>query len=176
MDKIIYGIHGTEFGDVILARSDKGLCWLGFMTSVEEGAYKGDGLTRLKKLFPVMNIVRDDAGTADLMKMIMTAWREDRLKDIPLDLHGTAFQKSVWQALLEIPAGQAWTYSDVAQKVGKPKAVRAVGTAVGENPVSLIVPCHRVVRSDGGLGNYGWGVDIKEKLLVSEGYIAKVAA
>lgn len=94
---------------------------------------------------------------------------EDRLADIPLDLRGTDFQISVWQALLKIPKGQVVSYGDVANDIGSPNASRAVGTAVGENPVSLVVPCHRVVQASGKLGNYGWGVGLKEKILKAEG-------
>ena len=87
---------------------------------------------------------------------------------ITLDLRGTEFQKSVWRTLLDIPKGQVWTYGQLAQAVGRPMAARAVGTAVGENPVSLIVPCHRVVQSSGKIGNYGWGEALKRNLLLEE--------
>jgi len=82
-----------------------------------------------------------------------------------MEIYGTEFHKKVWNALLKIPTGRTKTYSDIAQDIGNPKAVRAVGTAVGTNPISLLIPCHRVVKSDGSLGNYGWGVEIKEMLL-----------
>jgi AraC family transcriptional regulator of adaptative response/methylated-DNA-[protein]-cysteine methyltransferase len=171
MEKITYGIHDTPLGEVVIAQSCKGLCWLGFMVSKEEGAYKGDGFVRMQEHFPNSNFVRDDQQTQDLMNDIMTAWDHDTLNDVDLDLRGTDFQCSVWKALLNIPRGQVISYGDVANDIGKPKASRAVGSAVGENPVSLIVPCHRVVQASGGLGNYGWGVPLKEKILKLENAI-----
>jgi len=161
---IVYGIHCTEIGEVVVAQSDKGLCWLGFMV---EG-YKGNGLVRLCKHFQGAQLERDDDATAVLMEKILDAWECDRMDTIPLDLRGTKFQKSVWQALIQIPKGQVRTYSDIASKIGRPMAARAVGSAIGENPVSLIVPCHRVVKASGEIGNYGWGVEIKRNLLLEE--------
>jgi AraC family transcriptional regulator of adaptative response/methylated-DNA-[protein]-cysteine methyltransferase len=88
---------------------------------------------------------------------------------VPVDVRGTAFQEAVWQELRKIPPGQTRSYADIAAAVGKPGAVRAVGTANGSNPVSVLVPCHRVIRSDGTLGGYGGGLDNKKKLLAAEG-------
>jgi methylated-DNA-[protein]-cysteine S-methyltransferase len=88
---------------------------------------------------------------------------------LPLDLRGTEFQKRCWQALLEIPYGRTCTYADVARAVGKPRAFRAVGLANNRNPVAIIVPCHRVIGSDGSLTGYGGGLDVKQKLLSLEG-------
>jgi methylated-DNA-[protein]-cysteine S-methyltransferase len=88
--------------------------------------------------------------------------------DLPLDLHGTPFQCSVWQALLRIPAGGTCSYADIAREIGAPKAVRAVGAAVGKNPVSVVVPCHRVIGRDGSLTGYAGGVDRKKALLALE--------
>ncbi|WP_114417889.1 methylated-DNA--[protein]-cysteine S-methyltransferase [Marinospirillum perlucidum] len=93
------------------------------------------------------------------------------IASLPLDLQGTAFQKAVWEALLTIPAGQTRSYSQLAEQVGQPAAVRAVASACGANPVALLVPCHRVVRKDGGLGGYRWGLDMKRRLLQREGAI-----
>ena len=171
MEKITYGLHDTPLGQIVIAQSGKGLCWLGFMVSEEEGAYKGDGFTRMQEHFPNSKLIRDDGQTQDLIKEIMKAWDQDTLNDVELDLSGTDFQCAVWKALLNIPRGQVISYGDVANDIGKPKASRAVGSAVGENPVSLIVPCHRVVQASGGLGNYGWGVDLKEKILHLEGAV-----
>ena len=161
---ITYGIHDSEIGKVVLAFSAKGLCWLGFMVD----GYKGNGLERLLKFYPDADFVHDDDATRDLMERVIDAWENDRMDTIPLDLCGTDFQLSVWSALIDIPKGQVVTYSDIAKVIGRPLAARAVGTAVGENPVSLVVPCHRVIQASGGLGNYGWGVDIKRNLLLEE--------
>lgn len=168
---ITYGIHDTPLGRIVIAQSGQGLCWLGFMMTKEEGAYKGDGFTRMQAHFPNSKMQRDDLSTQSLMDEIMTAWDQDTLKSLVLDLRGTDFQRSVWKALLDIPRGQVISYGDVANDIGRPKASRAVGSAVGENPVSLIIPCHRVVQANGGLGNYGWGVPLKEKILKAEGVI-----
>lgn len=89
--------------------------------------------------------------------------------DLPLALHGTKFQQQVWAALMRIPSGQSRTYQDIANAIGEPTAVRAVGTAIGRNPIVIIVPCHRVVGSDGSLGGYGPGVGRKQQLLALEG-------
>lgn len=159
-------MHQTPLGEIVIGRSSKGLCWLGFMI----GGYKGDGFSRMQAYFPQSKLVRDEAQTKDLMQEIMTAWKSDRLRDIALDLRGTDFQCAVWKALLNIPRGEVKSYGAVANDVGRPKAFRAVGSAVGENPVSLIIPCHRVVQASGALGNYGWGVDLKKKILRLEGY------
>lgn len=168
-EKIVYGVHDTPIGQIVVAESSKGVCWLGFMISKEQGAYKGDGFTRMNEYFPNSELIRDDARTKELVSQIIKAWDHDTLDEIKLDLRGTEFQREVWRALLNIPKGQVISYGDVANDIGRPKASRAVGTAVGENPVSLVVPCHRVVQSSGGLGNYGWGVDLKKKILHIEG-------
>ncbi len=168
-ETITYGLHETPIGQIVVAQSCKGVCWLGFMVTKEEGAYKGDGFERMQEYFPKSHLMRDDEQTKELVDVIIAAWDHDTLDHIKLDLRGTEFQRSVWQALLQIPKGQVISYGDVANDIGKPKASRAVGTAVGENPVSLIVPCHRVVHSTGGLGNYGWGLDLKAKILDFEG-------
>jgi O-6-methylguanine DNA methyltransferase len=104
--------------------------------------------------------------TRQLTRYFRGNLREFRL---PLDLRGTAFQKRVWKALLRIPYGETRSYADVAKAIGSPKAVRAVGGANGANPVAIIVPCHRVIASDGTLGGFGSGLDCKRKLLTLEG-------
>ncbi len=163
-ETIVYGIHPTALGEMILAKSDQGLVWLGFMVS----GYKGNGLQRLKKHCSGARLEWDDEQTRYLKDMILDAWEFDRMDTIDLDLRGTDFQKAVWQALRDIPKGKVCTYGELAQAIGRPMAARAVGSAVGENPVSLIVPCHRVVQSNGKLGNYGWGVDLKRNILLEE--------
>ncbi len=89
--------------------------------------------------------------------------------DLPLDLYGTPFQKAVWQALLAIPAGETCSYAQVAARIGRPRAIRAVGTAVGDNPLPIVIPCHRVIRTDGSLGGFGGGLPMKVDLLRLEG-------
>lgn len=169
MQEVTYGIHNTELGDMIIGISDLGLCWLGFMTTKAQGAYKGDGLSRMKKNFKNAELKRDEEKTKIWISSIMKAWKNGNIADISLDLQGSEFERTVWISLLYIPRGDVVSYGDVANDIGKPKAARSVGTAVGNNPVSLIVPCHRVVQADGSLGNYGWGLSLKEKILKAEG-------
>jgi AraC family transcriptional regulator of adaptative response/methylated-DNA-[protein]-cysteine methyltransferase len=87
---------------------------------------------------------------------------------VPLDIRGTVFQRRVWEALRRIPRGETRTYGEIAREIGAPAAVRAVGSACGANPVALVVPCHRAVRTDGGLGGYAWGLGVKKRLLEIE--------
>ena len=168
MKKITYGFYQHELGRIVAAESNRGLCWLGFMVSREDGAYKGNGFERMKTFFSEAVFVHDDLRISQTLPASFQAWEADRLEDIQLDLRGTVFQKDVWKALQTIPKGHVVSYGDIAQKIGRPKAQRAVGSAVGENPVSLIVPCHRVVQASGALGNYGWGTALKEKILTLE--------
>lgn len=158
---ITYGIFETGIGSIVIGQSKAGLCWLGWMTQ----GYKGNGLERMKAYFSGAEFVQDDASMKPVMDNIISAWERNDLSFIQMDIQGTEFQKSVWQALLDIPKGEVSTYGDIANAINKPKASRAVGSAVGENPISLLIPCHRVVQSTGKLGNYGWGVDVKENLL-----------
>lgn len=124
---------------------------------------------RLREEFPAAAIARDDKGLARYVRPL-TRYLDGRAADIdlPVDVRATAFQRRVWDALKDIPLGETRTYKEIARKLGDPKAARAVGSACGRNPVSLIVPCHRAVREDGGLGGYAWGLPRKEKLLAAE--------
>ncbi len=171
MHKVTYGIHKTELGEMVIGITDLGLCWLGFMTTKAQGAYKGDGLSRLKEKFKNDDLVRDEKKTKIWCDEVIKAWKVGNIGSLSLDLQGTEFERAVWISLLYIPRGVVVSYGDVANNMGKPKAARSVGTAIGNNPVSLIVPCHRVVRANGSLGNYGWGLDLKEKILTVEGVI-----
>ncbi len=165
MEKITYGFYNSAFGEMVLGVSSAGLCWLGFMVA----GYKGNGYERMIEHFPNAEFMHHDAAVEDIGAQVMTAWERDSHGDISLDLHGTAFQKSVWHALLMIKKGAVKSYGDIARDIGNPRAVRAVGTAVGSNPVSLIVPCHRILQKSGAIGNYGWGVSLKRELLLAEG-------
>lgn len=165
MEKITYGLHDSPFGQMVLGQSEAGLCWLGFM--VQER--KGDGLSRMEKFYPRATFVRDDVALKTLAEQVIKAWGQGREKEVSVDLRGTDFQRAVWRKLLQISRGQTLTYAQIANDIGKPKAARAVGSAVGENPVSLIIPCHRVLPASGGVGYYGWGSDMKEKMLRAEG-------
>lgn len=164
MKKITYGFYHSPFGEMVLAKTTKGLCWLGFMTR----GRKGDGYKRMKAYFPKAELIHDDEAIETLAMKVLTAWERGKEASIKLDLQGTEFQQAVWESLLKIPKGKVCSYSDVANDIKAPKAARAVGSAVGANPVSLIVPCHRVVPMSGGVGNYGWGPRMKEKILKAE--------
>ncbi|MHB8831186.1 MAG: methylated-DNA--[protein]-cysteine S-methyltransferase [Patescibacteria group bacterium] len=117
---------------------------------------------RVSRTHPRMTIIKqlDSYFTGKLKKF-----------DLPIKLTGTTFQKSVWKALGRIPYGQVRSYSDIAKMIKKPKAVRAVGTAIGNNPIGIVLPCHRVIRSDGKIGEFAWGVKIKKQLLKLESAI-----
>jgi len=93
---------------------------------------------------------------------------------LPLDLRGTTFQKSVWRVLLRVPIGQTWSYQQVARNIGCPQASRAVGTACAQNPIALLVPCHRIIRHDGTLGGYAWGLEKKKQLLELEKNLTRI--
>jgi len=154
----------TRFGVLLAAFSDQGL------VSLEMGDDAAVLLRALGERFPGANLEEDEPGLREPLAAI-AAFIEDpagRL-DIPLDPRGTEFQLKVWRALMDIPAGQTRTYTQVAEAVGRPSAVRAVASAVGANRLAVIVPCHRVVRKDGGLGGFHWGVGRKAALLEAEG-------
>ncbi|KNC85006.1 hypothetical protein SARC_02795 [Sphaeroforma arctica JP610] len=182
VNEIVYGIHNTELGSIIIATTAKGLCWLGFMVTKENGAYKGDGYSRMMQFYPEATVEAETKcactlptahATADCGSCFASEAQTPtaKLLALPLDLRGTAFQMQVWDALLDIPWGATRCYGDIANQIGRPKASRAVGTAVGQNPVSILVPCHRVLQKSGQLGNYGWGLTLKESLLRQEGVL-----
>lgn len=149
--RIRYGFHPTPFGECLLATTDRGICALRF----------SDGLRELRDEWRVAEFVPDQAGTGVLCRQVF------RVGDKPIHLHlrGTNFQLKVWQALLAIPPGKLVTYGDLASVIGAPRAQRAVGSAVGQNPIAYLIPCHRVIRSLGVIGNYRWGHERKRALL-----------
>ncbi len=159
-ETIRYVVTDSPLGRLLVAATSKGICRLTF--DEDESA--------LVRRFPNASVVPDD-GT-------ISAWVEGALEaiehpqsapELPIDVRGTAFQEAVWRELRRIPVGQTRSYADIARAVGQPDAVRAVGTANGSNPVAVLVPCHRVIRSDGSLGGYAGGLDRKRKLLSAEG-------
>jgi AraC family transcriptional regulator, regulatory protein of adaptative response / methylated-DNA-[protein]-cysteine methyltransferase len=156
-----YCAFATPLGTVLIAATERGLC------SVKVG----DEPSSLKKaLFEEFGAARfTEEALADLKQEILAFLHgETSLAKVPLDIRGTVFQRKVWEALCRIPRGETRSYSQIAQAIGAPAAVRAVGSACGANPVALVVPCHRAVRTDGGLGGYAWGVSRKKKLLELE--------
>lgn len=160
---ICHGVHETPLGTLLVGRMDQFLCWLGIVTGEDKPVeiLAGD--------WPGAMLVPDQKGTAPMAKAVVEFWQNRGGKfDFPLLLVGTEFQLSVWETLLKIPSGTCATYQNVAEAIGSPAAVRAVGSAVGANPVSLLIPCHRVVRKGGDIINYRWGADIKTRLLDAE--------
>lgn len=160
---IRYGWHATPFGEALVAATPHGVCFLAFATQTgRAGAFED-----FKSRWPAATLTRDDNAVAPFAAR---AFPESLDRGGPLSLHvrGTNFQLRVWQALLRVPAGETTSYSELARAVGKPSASRAVGGAVGANPISWLIPCHRVLRGDGGIGGYAWGVERKRTMLVWE--------
>jgi len=150
----------SPLGELFIAATSKGICRLTF----------DDSEASLRRLFPNATIVKDEGGMREFVAGTLTAIESPlAAPDLPIDVAGTAFQEAVWRELRKIPAGETRSYAQIAAAIGHPKAVRAVGTANGDNHVSVLIPCHRVIRSDGSLGGYGGGLDRKRKLLAVEG-------
>lgn len=148
--KLVYGIAPSPFGQCLIAlRGDK-LAYPGFLEAEAVETLRGAGLREA--------LSRNDAAAATAAERVFAG------QPVETDARRTAFQQRVWAELLKIPTGETRTYSDIARTIGKSSAVRAVGTAIGRNPISYLVPCHGVVRSDG----YRWGLTVKEKLLATE--------
>ncbi|MDO8120138.1 methylated-DNA--[protein]-cysteine S-methyltransferase [Isoptericola sp. b490] len=152
----------TPVGTVLGAASERGLC------AVRIGAALGPLLDQVRAEFPRAELVADHDRLADVARALAALAAGHPAPELPLDVRGTAFQARVWQALTRIPAGETRTYSEVAQEIGEPTAVRAVAGACARNRLALVVPCHRVVRTDGGLGGYRWGLAVKRELLDAE--------
>lgn len=168
--RIDYEFVPTPWGGALVAATERGVCRLAFTDDRE--AAVGD----LQRLFPRAELRQRSAYWSDAARMAMQSAGDraarERSEVLPIMLHlrGTAFQMRVWRALTEIPAGGLLAYGDVAAMAGCGAAHRAVGTAVGRNPVALFVPCHRIVQASGALGGYHWGVAYKKALLDSEKY------
>lgn len=157
-------IRRTAMGSTLVAESTRGVAALLF------GNTEKAMLAELRDEFPAARIDRDDdAGKAAFAALEAMLSGKEPPKGLRLDLRGTPFQIRVWTALQAIPAGETRTYQQIAQSLGAPKASRAVGSACGNNIIGVLVPCHRALRSDGGLGGYRWGLERKEKLLTGEG-------
>ena len=156
-----YGLHPSPFGTAIVIASGRGLAGLAFADPGDEHAALAD----MQRRWPRATYVEDHGGTAGLAQRIFDPklWRQDQ--PLRLVLIGTDFEVRVWETLLRIPMGRATTYSDIAGHIDSPKAVRAVGAAVGKNPISFVVPCHRVLGKSGALTGYHWGVTRKQAML-----------
>lgn len=156
---IRWAVVSTSLGQMLVAATEKGICRLSF----------DEGEAALSDRFPKAEILPADATTQALIEgAVQAVENPSRMPDLPLDVAGTAFQEAVWQELRRIPVGETRSYADIAAAVGKPKAVRAAGSANGANNVAVLIPCHRVVRTDGSLGGYAYGLDRKRMLLEKE--------
>jgi AraC family transcriptional regulator of adaptative response/methylated-DNA-[protein]-cysteine methyltransferase len=156
-----FGFHPSPFGEAILVASERGLAGLGFV----DGGDRAAALADMRRRWPKADYVEDDAATAPLARRIFDprTWAADR--PLRVVMIGTDFEVRVWQTLLRIPLGRATTYSDIACRLGKASASRAVGAAVGKNPISFVVPCHRVLGRSGALTGYHWGLTRKQAIL-----------
>lgn len=155
---IRYGFHPSPFGECLLGLTGRGICHLGFVQQDHQAA-----LAQLRAEWPGATLQEDPAATGPLIAPIFSL--EHSSTPISLFLEGTNFQLKVWEALIRIPAGSAGTYEQIAASIGSPAAVRAVGNAVGRNPVAVLIPCHRVIRKLGEFGNYRYGSARKKALL-----------
>ena len=161
--EIRFAVGECSLGSILVAATARGVCAI-FIGD------DPDALAReLQDRFPRATLIGGEAGFEQLVAKAVGLVEAPRVGvDLPLDVRGTAFQQRVWQALREIPAGRTLSYTELAKRIGRPKSVRAVAQACGANPVAVAIPCHRVVRNDGGLAGYRWGVERKRALIERE--------
>ncbi len=161
--EIRFAVGQCSMGAILVALSHKGVCAILLGEDAEGLAHD------LQDRFPRAHLIGGEAGFEDLVAKVVGFVEAPRIGlDLPLDIRGTAFQQRVWQALREIPAGRTASYTDVARRLGEPKSVRAVAQACGANAIAVAIPCHRVLRNDGALSGYRWGVERKRALLDKE--------
>ncbi len=166
--RIVYSVAPCSLGQLLIATTERGVC------AVRLGDSAAALEAMLRDEFPAAALERDDEQLRSTMAMLHDYLRgEQPLGDLPLDIRATAFQRRVWEALRAIPYGSTRSYRDIAEAIGQPKAVRAVARACATNPVALVVPCHRVVGSDGSLHGYRWGVERKQALLEQEAQVVE---
>lgn len=159
---LYHAFADAPFGRVLLAATQEGLCGLYLVTD------EATALTALQAKYPRSNLLVDNEHLPGLAACLFSRPNEQAQASVVLHVKGTPFQRNVWAALLTIPFGETRSYGWVAERIGHPKATRAVGTAVGANPLCFVVPCHRVIRSDGSLGQYFWGPEVKAHILTWE--------
>lgn len=168
--EIRFAVGECSLGSILVARSDKGVCAI--LMDDDPDALVRD----LQDRFPKARLVGGDADFEQLVARVVGLVEQPGVGlDLPLDVRGTAFQQRVWQALRDIPAGTTATYREIAEKIGQPRAVRAVAGACAANALAIAIPCHRVVRNDGSLSGYRWGVERKQALIAREAQAEKAA-
>jgi AraC family transcriptional regulator of adaptative response/methylated-DNA-[protein]-cysteine methyltransferase len=163
---IHYSFASTPFGEVIVASTKRGICLLTFCEN------NSAGLSDLKQRFPNATLIhKEELSHQNALQIFTLNW--NNLSEIKLHLQGSEFQLKVWEALLTIPLGNLTTYKSIAHKINQPSASRAVGTAIGSNPIAFLIPCHRVIQTSGQLGGYMWGTTRKSAIIGWEGIQAK---
>jgi len=155
---INYSFAKSPFGNIIVASTSKGICHLSFYDDEKDAIYQ------LKQQFPAANYKQiEDIGQQNALLIFNKAWHNP--KQIKLHLKGTEFQLKVWESLLKIPMGKLVSYNTIAKNINNPSASRAVGSAIGDNPIAFLIPCHRVIQSSGALGGYHWGTSRKTAMI-----------
>lgn len=163
--QIRYTILQTRLGKTLIAATERGIC------AIALGDTENKLEQELRDEFPAASLKRVDAGRDDFIAPKVAAvvdYLAGKKSGVSLELIGTAFQQRVWQALMKIPAGETLSYAQLAEKLRMPKAARAVASACAKNKLAVVVPCHRIIRGDGSLGGYRWGLPLKEKILAGE--------
>jgi AraC family transcriptional regulator of adaptative response/methylated-DNA-[protein]-cysteine methyltransferase len=161
--QIRFAVGECSLGSILVAATARGIC------AIEFGSDPDTLVRGLQDRFPKAELIGADHAFEGLVSQVVGAVEApEKAAALPLDVRGTAFQERVWRALQEIPVGQTATYSDIARKIGAPKSVRAVANACGSNPTAVAIPCHRVVRRNGSLGGYRWGIERKQTLIDRE--------
>jgi len=170
--EMAYGFHPSPFGEALLLATERGVAGLAFVNE-DKGQSQTDALVDMMQRWPKAKFIAAPERTAPHAEQIFQTSRWSAERPVRLVMIGTDFEVRVWQTLLKIPMGRAVTYADIARHLGQPTASRAVGSAVGRNPISFVVPCHRVLRGDGSLGGYHWGLTRKRALIGWEtGHVA----
>ncbi len=168
---IRYGVHESPFGTALVAVTARGICGLHFVDGV------ADGIARLRQDWPGAELRQDRDGTASIVEQLFSPLSSPPGRPLALLVKGSNFQVKVWRALLELSFGSLATYGHVAGRIGAPGSARAVGTAIGANPIAWLIPCHRVIRESGALGGYRWGTERKAAMLGWEAvHMARTAA
>lgn len=162
--EIRFAVGACSLGSILVARSEKGVC------AILLGDDPDALVRELQDRFPRASLIGGDSGFEQLVARVVGFVEQPSIGlDLPLDVRGTAFQRRVWKALRDIPAGSTASYTDIAARIGMPRSARAVAQACAANPLAVAIPCHRVVRTDGALSGYRWGVERKRRLLAREG-------
>lgn len=156
---IFYGLHESPFGSTFIATTSRGICKLSF---IQKEQLESE-IQALKKTWPKANISLNTKETQQVLEQVFSR-RKNKNKPLSLLVSGTNFQVNVWKALLKIDEAKLCTYQDIAKSISKPKAYRAVGTAIGRNPIAFLIPCHRVIQASGKIGGYHWGENIKHAI------------